>query len=215
VEQPRAVIVDLAELSVPQRSLLRVFGNVWARTHQWPATPLALAAGSADMRHDLEAAALSRSIPVYGSLPEALRNIDTPPLRLRARTVLPAELSSARAARRFVAETCREWPVDVAHESSDDATVAITELVENAARHTTVPELHVRVEWRPGKLTVACEDADPRPAVLGDPATDERLGLLLVAQISRSWGCLAHPAGGKVVWAILDLERASRRHSTV
>ncbi len=206
VEQPRAVIVDLSELSVPQHGALHVFGAAWSRIQTWPGRPLIVVPGSERMRRDLRTVGLSRSIPAYGSLAEALANIAEPPLRLRAYATLPGELGAARSARRFVTRTCREWPVELTEQAAYGATIVATELVENTARHTSVPDLQVRVEWRPGTLTVACRDADPRPAVLGDPATDERKGLLLVAQLSRTCGCLAHPAGGKVVWAALDAE---------
>ncbi|WP_342750237.1 ATP-binding protein [Amycolatopsis australiensis] len=121
---------------------------------------------------------------------------------------LAASPQASALARSFVGRVCAEWDVP---EHVEDALMIATELVENAIRHTTsTPRL--RLELRRGVFTVAVADDDPRPAVLFElPRPGHGLGLRLVAQTSRVWGCSGSWTGGKVVWAVLARRRRSSR----
>ncbi|NIH84189.1 ATP-binding protein [Amycolatopsis granulosa] len=114
-------------------------------------------------------------------------------LRL-ARTV-----DAARRARRFTTEVCARWRVA---QLAPDAAVVVTELVENTLRHTRgAPRL--ALELHRDELTVRVTDDDPHEAVMREGGHPPGLGLLLVAQTSREWGCDRVPSGGKTVWAVL------------
>jgi hypothetical protein len=112
---------------------------------------------------------------------------------------------AARAARRFVTSTLREW--DLEH-LTDDVLSVVTELVTNATQHAaTTSQLALRSH--PGRLMVEVADCDgriPRPAVT--QAMDERhRGLLIVAQLSQRWG-VRPTERGKIVWAEMGEEEA-------
>lgn len=201
VEEPRAVIVDLADLAVPDRSALALFVTVSDQLAQWPGVQVLLVAGRAVHRQLLDRSRLGRFVPVFTSLSAALAATDDPPIRRIARRTLPNELISARLARRFVAEKCAEWGEKA---RVDDALLVVDTLVNNTLLHTYCAPT-VRVELRRGRLTIAVYDDDPATAKLLDPKppTSTVHGLSLVDTLSKTWGCEPRPPGGKVVWAVL------------
>lgn len=199
IDEPRAVIVDLDELSVPDSTALSLFSSVHAQIAQWPGVPLLVVAARGPQRKLLAAYRLARFVPVYRSVMAAVAAIDDPPPRRIARRRLPNSLTSAALARRFVLDVCSDWPVAA---RTEDATMVANELVENTLLHTyCAPSL--RLELRRGRLTIAVYDDDPAMAQLIEPDTDHHRGLVLVAGLCRVWGCSRTPSGGKVVWAVL------------
>jgi len=82
-----------------------------------------------------------------------------------------------------------------------DAEIVVTELVENAVRHSR-SACDVTVELASDTLTIGVGDRGRRPPRLQRPAplTAGGRGLLLVDRISRRWG-YAPTWDGKVVWA--------------
>lgn len=201
VEQPRALVVELTDLAVEEECLLSVFAAVWLRTCDWPSVPLLLAAAPGRVPRR---AALRRYVSVHGTVAEALAHVDRPPPCRRAHQVLPPLLGSPRAARAFVRRVCADWSVPEA--AVHTAVQVASELVTNTVCHAGT-EARLRLELRRGKLTVAVADDDPAAAVLRDPgaAPHRGAGLLVVAQLARTWGCVPDPANGrKVVWAVLD-----------
>ncbi|MFI9011049.1 ATP-binding protein [Actinosynnema sp. NPDC053489] len=200
VEQPRAVVVDLADVEVRAESLLSVFAAVWLRTCDWPGVPLKLAGAPG---HVPPHTALRRYVAVHDTVPDALDRVDEPPPSRLARRDLPHDLDSPGAARAFASRTCRDWrlPEDVV----DAAVQVVSELVTNTVLHTS-SAARVRLELRRGLLTVAVGDDDSRPAVLRERLgrRDGGLGLLVVAQLAKTWGCVPDRGNGrKVVWAVL------------
>jgi anti-sigma regulatory factor (Ser/Thr protein kinase) len=113
----------------------------------------------------------------------------------------PATLDSARAARRFLADTlrrCRENAV------LDDAAVVLTELVTNAILHSASPPTVV-IRADESSILLSVHDASsvlPAPRAHGPLAQSGR-GLGLVTALAARWG--AHETvEGKVVWAEFD-----------
>lgn len=205
VEQPRAVVVDLADLEVRGEYLLSVFAAVWLRTCDWPTVPLLLA-GSVERLP--KGTALRRYVAVHDTVADALAHVDRPAPRLRAHRVLPRATGSPRAARAFVREVCATWsvPEQVVH----TAVQVASELVTNTVLHAR-SEARLRLELRGARLTVAVADDDPAAAVLRDPGGSPQRGggMLLVAQLALTWGCVPDPVNGsKVVWAVLDATAA-------
>ena len=201
LEIPRAVIVDVSELLVPTDATLAVFPSVWMQVSDWPDVPILLVAGHELTRRRIKHSAITRYIPVYNSVPEALDAIDETPPRRRAVLELPYDPASAAAARRFVDVVCSRWdctPLVI------DAALIANELVENAVRHAG-SETRLRLELRSGKLTIAVYDDDPTPIKRVEPWTTAppRLGLMLVSRLASTWNCAPTLSGGKVVWGVL------------
>ncbi|QLY32005.1 ATP-binding protein [Nocardia huaxiensis] len=210
VDEPRAVIVVLDDLSIASEPLLTAFSSVWMRVGEWPGVPIMLVSGPADRRVALHASAIQRFVPIFASVDAAILALDDPPARRRTVRDLPPTADSAQRARRFVAEVCRDWNVT---EVRADAQLIVTELVENAFLHSRVStDISVRMEMRANLLTVAVADQDPREAILREPGVDpfRYYGLHVVARLARAWGCNPQWPTGKVVWATLPV--GTRRH---
>ncbi|OLR92936.1 ATP-binding protein [Actinokineospora bangkokensis] len=201
-EDPAALVVDLAGLRVAAESQLSVFVAVWMRTCHWPGVPILLVDPAGVVPRGT---ALRRYLPVHPDPGSALAAVERAPQRRRAERVLPNAGGSVAAAVAQVRAVCREWGVPP--ERAEPAAQIACELVTNTLVHTT-SEARLRLELHRGLFTVAVGDDDPRRAVLRDPAAaaggDPGLGLLVVAQLAKAWGCSSGPtAPGKVVWATL------------
>ncbi|MDQ0376860.1 ATP-binding protein [Amycolatopsis thermophila] len=203
IDQPDALVARVDRLEVTSAPALTVFSAVWMRISEWPSVPLLLVAGDEQQRHLIDSTAVPRFVPTFATLDDALGTVRDPPQRRRATAEFPPLSSSSHAARLFVQEICREWSVGYRRE---DALGVATELVENAISHGGTP-LELRLELRPGFLTVAVRDANPQPAVLRQRPGGrlEGYGLQVIAALSQAWGCSPYPGGGKVVWAVLNL----------
>ncbi|MGW4518901.1 ATP-binding protein [Streptomyces sp. NPDC004393] len=122
--------------------------------------------------------------------------------------VLPRKLESSPAARHFVHGVLEDWGLGGLE---DDATLVVTELVNNAIEHTRTPILRVTVRRvspetvRVGVTDRGCLLPSPRIARLLD--TDGR-GLALVEALTKAWGCTTWP-WAKCVWADLDVPDAA------
>ncbi|WP_410570092.1 ATP-binding protein [Amycolatopsis sp. cmx-4-61] len=201
-EAPDGLIADVSGLDFASDARLSVFALVAMRLGNWPGIPFALVARSPEKAALLRRLPMARYAPVYGDAGEAEREFGGP-VRRRAVREFARTGTTALAAREFVAEVCRAWGVP---DLVEDALVIVTELVENTLQHTgSCPE--VRVELRHGLCTIAVADDDPHPAELRErqSTTEPGLGLKLVAQFARVWGCSGSWRGGKVVWATLSV----------
>ena len=110
---------------------------------------------------------------------------------------LPAALDSPGHARRFVRDALRRW--SCAH-SEDEAMLLTTELVSNAVVHAR-SAVHVRVSDLPDRIRVEITDFGGGALEFKPPSLDGvgGRGLLLVQEMSRSWGTSAD-GNEKVVW---------------
>lgn len=201
LEEPRAVVACLDELSVGSQSLLSVFSSAWMRVNDWPHVPILLVASATDRRATIEGSAISRFVPVFGTVAEAIQAAKTSAPRRRRKAEFPPVLMCAAAARDFVRDTCRDWRIE---SLTADAVCLASELTENAIEHART-QLDVRLELRRGVLTVAVRDASPAPAILRQGRLGEPLGygLQIVADLATAWGCVPDLRGGKVTWATL------------
>ncbi|MEV8615045.1 ATP-binding protein [Amycolatopsis sp. NPDC051373] len=130
-------------------------------------------------------------------------------MRQRAVRQFPRTEVAGEVARDFTGEVLRAWHVP---ELTDQAGTIVTELVTNALHHTH-SEPQVRLNLRRGICTIAVADDDPRLVELDeqrDPM-EPGLGLKIVAQLARAWGCSRTWAGGKVVWATLRVPAGHHR----
>ena len=118
---------------------------------------------------------------------------------------LPAEPSTPRAARHFLAERLDRLHVTSA--AVDLALLLTSELVTNAVRYGRgLVTLSVRAD--PPSVRVVVHDSNPELPTLG-PEADESAeggrGLRLVDALATRWGAENRPGDGKDVWFELDL----------
>ncbi|WP_326950440.1 ATP-binding protein [Amycolatopsis sp. NBC_01307] len=199
-DAPDSVVADIQGLRVDDDSLASVFSVVAMRIGDWPGVPFALVSTRPEHLALLANRSIDRFVAVHADVGTAERERDNPPRRRAVQLLAPMTGASALA-RQFVARVCAEWGVP---EHEEDAQLIATEFVENTIRHTIyAPRL--RLELRRGIFTVAVGDDDPCPAVRHERLGpgEAGLGLQLVAQVARVWGCSRSWSGGKVVWAVL------------
>jgi anti-sigma regulatory factor (Ser/Thr protein kinase) len=109
----------------------------------------------------------------------------------------PAGLRAARAEARQV---CLEHEVD--EERSHAVELVLSELLGNAFRHGRPPVAYATTVEPPDVMVTVADTGQSRPVQRADvgPDAEGGRGLLLVASLSRSWGCDETPSG-KRVWA--------------
>jgi anti-sigma regulatory factor (Ser/Thr protein kinase) len=117
---------------------------------------------------------------------------------------LPCTAESAETARGLVRIALAVWGLETL---ADDAALVVTELVANAARHTSSRLIRVAVN-RLGEDTVliAVVDKNKAPVVRRSPHEDDTTGrgLVLVDALTAHWGVTTTP-WGKRVWAELKI----------
>jgi anti-anti-sigma regulatory factor/anti-sigma regulatory factor (Ser/Thr protein kinase) len=209
-DAPDGVIADIQGLRIGDDTLASVFSVIAMRISDWPGIPFSLVSTRPEHLALLESRVVDRFVAVHADVGTAERERDRPPRR-RAVQLLAPTVGASALARQFVSRVCAEWGVP---EYEEDGRLIATELVENTIRHT-VSAPRLRLELRRGLFTVSVGDDDPHPAVLHERLSpgDAGLGLRLVAQVARVWGCSRSWAGGKVVWAVLTRRgRPGSRH---
>ena len=217
--------------------LLSVFTAVWSRLSTWPGIPVHLVADREPLATELRTGAVSRFVPVHRTLADALSAVGVPPPRQRTELRVHSGTPSAHAARAWVADVVTGWNLTAAppdrRTSSTDSTVTssdsyseddvaqdwllevvqvASELVENVLRHTRSDGL-LRLEVRPGQLSIAVSDDDPRPPqplLAADADLTGGRGLAVVEDLAHAWGHRERPSGGKVVWAVLKAGSRAR-----
>jgi anti-sigma regulatory factor (Ser/Thr protein kinase) len=121
-----------------------------------------------------------------------------------SQAVFPAEESSVRRARRFVAAQLAAH--DLVH-LDDDIRLVASELATNAVTHAATPFV-VTLEQLDGSVRLIVDDGSVRrPVVDGaDPMALNGRGLLLVRHLSTAWGVRGDSdRGAKGVWAAFDV----------
>lgn len=205
LEEPEAVIIDVADLSVPAESAWAVFTSARWHVDTWPEVPIMLVCEHLAGRSAIARNGVARYVPVHATLQEAVYAVSccpTPPRR-RARAALPAELTSLRRSRELVTDWLTAWSQEAL---IPVAKVIVTALVENVLQHTeSAPG--VRLEFDGSTVTVAVEDASHTSAGLRErPGHDEvPSGLRIIAALCRAWGN-SPTTSGKTVWAVIGPE---------
>lgn len=114
---------------------------------------------------------------------------------------LPADRTSARAARGFAQSTLNEWGVA---DNVDDILLVVTELVNNAVTHAGT-DCELRLSVSPLSLRIEVIDGgggtpDPLPP---SATRNHGRGLHLIDALTAAWGFQPIASGGKMVWAEL------------
>ena len=206
-DQPRIVIVDLSMLHIQARELLGVFVSASRQTAEWCAAPLVLVPG-ADSELDLNACGLSRFVRIYPTV-VAARAASQRVARRRTEplTLQPLPISG-RVSRIFTTGMARIWGCE---EILDDAELVVGELVANAVIHARTPAT-LRLTLHASRFVISVADGRPDPPVVPKPQATRPPagghGLTIVNALARPWGA-TRTSNGKVVWAVLRLDRSS------
>ncbi len=108
---------------------------------------------------------------------------------------------AARAARRFVEDTLRDWRRAA---RAREILLVCHELVANAVVHAK-SSVRLRLSRRPDRVIVEVTDSDPRlpqRLTIDNLSSVSGRGMMIVDQLAVSWG--VHPLpDGKIVWAEL------------
>jgi anti-sigma regulatory factor (Ser/Thr protein kinase) len=115
---------------------------------------------------------------------------------------LPGEAGQVPRCRRAVRRTLASWGLS---QLADTVELMVSELLTNAIQHAG-GQVRVRLERDAGTLLCeVCDSVRSLPLLQSPPATAERgRGILLVSELSRTWGC-RRTASGKVVWFTVRL----------
>jgi anti-anti-sigma regulatory factor len=206
LEEPNAVIIDVAELEVPAESAWAAFTSARWHVGVWPEIPIVLVCRHDAGRQAIARNGVSRYVPVYPTVEEAVDALSQrgpPPYRRRARADLPANLTSLRRSRELVAEWLSAW---ARADFIPVTKVVVTAFVENVLGHTD-SRPNLRLETDGATVTVAVSDTSSIPAGVRDTsaAGDPPSGLRVVGALCRAWGN-APTTSGKTVWAVIGPE---------
>lgn len=201
-DEPAGVVVQLDRVAVITPLALSVFGVVARKACDWPGLQVMLVTQPGRTRELLRRTAIDRFVPTFALVAEAVRALQSAPARQLATVELPSAQGSPAAARRFVLTVLRDWRID--DDLMDDASLIVSELVENAILHGH-SAARLRLELRRGLLTVAVRDASPEPPARLEPgsAASGGRGVFIMDALSKTWGTTPTWDGGKVVWAVL------------
>jgi anti-anti-sigma regulatory factor len=200
-EQPEAVLVDLAGVTVGEPLALAVFTAVIRQAARWPGIPVLFCAPSPPTRTLMNTGAYHR-LPTFSSVAAARFHAGTNRRTLPSLSdeLLPVS-GAARQARNVATEACLRW--DLPHLVAPASLIA-SELVSNVVDHAHTMAM-LRLSLRRRYLNIAVHDGSPaepvKPTVPALYASAGR-GLVLVDASAHSWGWLPTDAG-KVVWASL------------
>ncbi len=206
LDEPRAVIVDVNQLSVPSASAWTVFTSARWHVSTWPDVPILLVCGERRVRQAIAASGVTRYVPVHPNVELALGVLGTQPLpvRRRARSELPATRVGVGLARAMITDWLTQW--DIADLVPVAATVG-TVFVENVLDHTHSAPVLI-VESQRDTITVAVEDCSEHlPGRHEDAYRGAEIvsGLAIVSSLCRAWGATP-TSSGKTVWALVGRE---------
>ena len=194
--KPDVVVLDLGLPDIAGREVLSRIRQVSPRTQ----VVIFSGADPADEAWDQEVAGFVRKDEAIDLLLDVLQSA-TEPQDAEAELQLPAELTSVRLARRFVADQLEEWGIN---ELLDDAMLVTSELAANAITHAE-SACRIRISRTPSSVRIDVIDSGsgtPEPQPPSSTAEHGR-GLHLVDAITSAWGLDDVPGDGKVVWAEL------------
>lgn len=198
--QPGALLIDLAEVEIPDPAALDVLSSVVCRTAQWPGAPVVLCGARGSAAAALAAWPGCDGVSTAESCAAALADTREEPVPRLVRMRLRPVPDACRQVRQFVLQACAAWQ---RNELSADAALVATELVANAVRHAHTT-MECTVGLRDGRVCLTVRDGSrllpcPREPSLTDAGGR---GLHLVRELTDAWGVLPI-TDGKVVWTQL------------
>jgi hypothetical protein len=204
--RPRAVVCDLsAVLEGAEPGAIGVLAKAGRHVRDWPGIPLAVACRDPRVRLALTAHPQGGHLIVTESMLPAVSAVLATPIPDFVRLRLRPHPTAPRASRDFTARVLLDWGLGPLVPA---ASLVVSELVTNSTIHAGT-DIELSVEWSLGVLRLTVRDKSPdlprRRYPL--PADMHGRGLGLVIGISRAFGALPTPDGGKVIWAVLDAAR--------
>jgi hypothetical protein len=203
--EPRVVECDLAGLAEEGSAITEAFGAVSSYLGRWPGPVVMIHAPDPAVRARLRVVASSERMLIHSSWEAAGENHQVLPPLQRRRLQLPAQLTAARAARRFTAKALAQWQLGSA---VDAAGQVVNELVSHTVKHA-VGAVDLMVSRVDGQIRVAVRDEGPRAAIervhpyafpLHGPA------LRVVQAFAEGWGVIPARAGGRTLWGVVDAD---------
>jgi anti-anti-sigma regulatory factor len=201
-EQPAALVLDAADLTVADEVGLTVLAGVARESDRWPGTRLAVAAGP-----ELFAAAgrmgIHAALPFCPDLPTAIAHVQGVPVPPTVRVHIAPDRDAPGRARAAVKAFCEQQQVGG---DRDAAQLVASELVTNAVVHAGT-EIDLTLRLVSGLLHLAVRDGGPgRPTItsLVEESAESGRGLLLVDALAVTWGTFFPPTG-KIVWATVRI----------
>ncbi|MFZ1164557.1 STAS domain-containing protein [Mycobacterium sp.] len=204
LDEPQAVVIDITGLTVREDPAWAVFTSARWQIAEWPNVPIGLVCAHDQGVNALQRNGITRYVPVYPTLEEALAELAVDVMRRyrrRAGASLPALHGSIRRCRELSAQWLNEWSrADFVHVVA----IVVTELVE-AALGDTDSEFSFRVETDGSTVSVAVQHGGILHHPQRKSLRDNVSSLDLVAANSRAWGAYAATTGN-TVWAVVGPE---------
>ncbi|GAB1694253.1 ATP-binding protein [Krasilnikovia sp. M28-CT-15] len=199
-DAPEAVIIDVADLTVPDSGAPEVIQRVARETMAWPAAHLVLVTSD-------PAPWRSTGLTVRPSVPAAVAALGSPAPGRRLALDLEPVVGAARRARELVTEACARWELP---ELAGAGSIVVTELANNVVAHARTPMTVVLTRYAETMAVAVRDRSAGQPRFSGPvaPTAYGGRGLLLIDAVTRGWGSLPL-SDGKVVWAILAGEESS------
>ncbi|MGH8869080.1 MAG: ATP-binding protein [Actinomycetes bacterium] len=200
-EVPTAVVCSADAVTHADQSVPGWFVAMARQAAEWPGIPSLLAcAGSHAVATQMRQVA-GNGPTVFPTVVQALEDVTSRRPRVEARFPLPPRPEVVKHARDIVETACLEWD---AIEYAWSATLVASELITNAILHTATPA-ELICSYEPGRFRLSVRDALDQPPTRLEPTseTEHGRGLLLVHQLTHSWGTLPTSDGGKLIWCLL------------
>jgi len=201
-DQPTAVLVDAAALTVADDIHLTVFVAVARHAAAWPAIPIVVCMPRPQVAASLIRLGIDRHVTICATLDEGRLRAAGRRLPAMVRDRFLPNVVAVGVARSLTEEVCRRWSLS---HLAPTAGLVVTELVSNAVLHARTPiELVITRSGR--HLHLAVRDYAVQAARLIGPDGEGEpggRGLLIVDALTTSWGCTP-THDGKVTWASLS-----------
>lgn len=200
VEQPIAVVLDLADLTVRDDVALTVLATVARESVRWPGTRIALGGAPPETVAAIDRMGVGQYLTVFPDRATALGECGQWPVPPCVRHHIEPDRFAPALGREAVDAFCLTNGLG----TMDAAQLVTSELVTNAVLHAGTP-IDLTLRLISSYLHIAVRDSgggQVRIASMIDEYTENGRGLLLVDALAAAWGSLVSP-GGKVVWATI------------
>lgn len=206
-EGPRGVVCDLSRLlGNAESGAAELLATAGRHVRDWSGVPVAMAIPDPQLRKALSSDPLGRHLIVTERLLSAVSAVLAIPAPVVESLHLAPRPTAARAARDFVTRALPNWRLEGAIPS---VCLVASELVTNSTVHART-HIDVSLAWDRGALRLTVRDDSPDLPSQRHLHTDlHGRGLPIAAGLSRAFGVLPTPAGGKVIWAVFDVSDTS------